>query len=115
MNDSAMHCSGECTIQNEEMRADQLIRAYFDLENISITGNIIERSNFNESESILEVTSRLKGSSKKRVLFGKPSRSKTDGHMTTRKILYVIEKPLDWDTQYATLYYTEMERLIDLV
>lgn len=111
--ESARQCSDEPW--EEEMRLDELLKYYFDLDNIGVN---VKNNNKNEHDHALKTlneTTKFMGNYWETGLLWKENYNLNfDSYTTARKRLFIIERKLDRDPIYAELYYKEIQRFIDV-
>ncbi|XP_076660155.1 uncharacterized protein LOC143363463 [Halictus rubicundus] len=100
--------------QDDEERLDELVKQYFELDNFGVNELKKTRSEHEHAETILKnTTRRINGSWEVGLLWKKRQVPNADSLTTARKRLFSLEKKLDRDPEYSSLYYQEMNRFIE--
>lgn len=101
------------SISDKDIKLDELIKYYFDLENVGIYNDNNAKNNVSKAEKILEETSKkIKKGWETELLWRNDCSPRIEGLDIANTRLISLERKLDRDAQYTDLYYKEMQRFI---
>ena len=101
------------TCDCDTSRLEKLIELHFQLDNLGVSEKIKLSARIENSLNILKRTTRRIGDAWETGLLWKAQKApQVDSRATALKRLFSLEKRLDKDHNYASLYYNEMSRLI---
>ncbi|XP_058803796.1 uncharacterized protein LOC131671423 [Phymastichus coffea] len=104
----------ESSEQNSLANLDRLIHQYFELENLGVAATSIKKDQEERAINILRMTTRKIGKQwETGLLWKSDSIPDIDSKATALKRLHSLERKLDRNPAFASLYYREMQRLID--
>ncbi|XP_033224957.1 uncharacterized protein LOC117177938 [Belonocnema kinseyi] len=99
----------------EETRLDELLKYYFDLDNIGVNLNIKSKNEYDHALITLSETTKFMGNYWETGLLWKENYNLNfESYTTAKKRLSLIEVRIDRDPIYAELYYKEVQRFIDM-
>ncbi|XP_076660183.1 uncharacterized protein LOC143363496 [Halictus rubicundus] len=110
-----MKSISSCKIQvrKEEERLDELVKQYFQLDNFGVSNTNKTKNEHTYAVQILRNTARkVDNAWEVGLLWRKEPAPQVDSLATARQRLFSLERKLDRDPEYASLYYQEMDRLI---
>lgn len=105
------HFDSETT---DNQKLYDLVKLYFEIDNFGVNERVKPISMHENALEILKRTTKRNETAWETGLLWKRSNvPKVDSRLTALKRLYIIEKKIDRDSAYGTLYYREMDRLIE--
>ncbi|XP_076660478.1 uncharacterized protein LOC143363834 [Halictus rubicundus] len=105
--------SCEIQVKKEEERLDELVKQYFQLDNFGVSNTNKTKNEHTYAVQILRNTARkVDNAWEVGLLWRKEPAPQVDSLATARQRLFSLERKLDRDPEYASLYYQEMDRLI---
>lgn len=98
----------------DEIPLDQLMREYFEIDSLGVDYRMQSKTEHDRALEILRDTTRKVGKHWETGLLWKQGHSPgVNSFATARRRLELLERRLDRDPDYASLYYAEMQRFID--
>ncbi|XP_076660469.1 uncharacterized protein LOC143363824 [Halictus rubicundus] len=105
--------SCEMQVKKEEERLDELVKQYFQLDNFGVSNTNKTKNEHTYAVQTFRNTARkVDNPWEVGLLWRKEPAPQVDSLATARQRLFSLERKLDRDPEYASLYYQEMDRLI---
>ncbi|XP_076246522.1 uncharacterized protein LOC143186698 [Calliopsis andreniformis] len=93
---------------------DQLIRQYFEIDSLGVCEKMKNANEHERALRLLDETSRRVGKSwEAGLLWNEKCAPNVNGKIVAQKRLISLERKLDREPEYASLYHAEMERFIE--
>lgn len=103
------------TRREKDGKLDELVREYFAIDSLGVNCEIQVKDGYERARELLQRTTRRAGSFwETGLLWRDDTPPDVDSLATARRRLFSLERRLDKDPEYAQLYYTEMQRFIEL-
>ena len=102
------------TTSNNDDELNSLVKLYFEIDALGIKNNITINPDDKYALDLLEKTSRyVNGSWEVGLIWKSGIDTFPDGRANALRRLHLLERKLDRDTNYAAMYYREMDRLLE--
>jgi hypothetical protein len=115
MNIDLVNYGGNTQIENQDTGLDELMKHYFDMENIDV--NDTGKTKYHDSQAeqeLNEISKRIGKIWEVGLLQKREYASTNNTFRTASKSIITLEHWLDRDSNYAKLYNRKMQRFIDL-